>query len=148
MLGLLIADDDTRSRARLGSVLLEAGYDVLTTDSASQVLEVILKKVAHVLIIGKQVDGLSATDLLPVLTKCKTDLKVILVSEDVSLPVMRRLRRDGIFYHLLRSPEGEDPEELREVVRCAFRNLEQRQSAGGADLWQQTVHSSPERSQP
>ena len=123
MLGLLIADDDARSRARLANLLLESGYDVLTTDSAAQVLEVILKKVARVLIIGRQVGGLSTADLLPVLNKCKSDLKVILVSEDVSLPVMRCLRRDGIFYHLLTSQEDEDQDELQQVVECAFRKL-------------------------
>ena len=125
MLSLVIADDDARSRARLGNLLLEAGYDVLTTDSAAQVLEVILKNknVARVLILGRQVGGLSAADLLPVLNRCKSDLKVILVSEDVSLPVLRCLRRDGIFYHLLKSPGGEDREELQQVVACAFRKL-------------------------
>ena len=134
MLGLLIADDDARSRAKLGNLLLDAGYDVLTTDSAAQVLEVILKNVARVLILGKQVDGLSAADLLPILNKCKADLKVILVSEDVSLPVMRCLRRDGIFYYMLKSPGGEDQEELRQVVECAFRKLEGGQGVLGGEL--------------
>ena len=132
MLGLLIADDDARSRAQLGNLLLEAGYDVLTTDSAAQVLEVILKDVAQVLILGRQVGGLSTEDLLPVLNQCKSDLKVVLVSEDVSMPVMRRLRRDGIFYYMLRSPGGEDQEELRQVVECAFRKLEAGRALPGA----------------
>ena len=59
MLSLLIADDDASARAMLGNLLLEAGYDVLTTDSAAQVLEVILKNknVARVLILGRQVGG-------------------------------------------------------------------------------------------
>ena len=135
MLSLLIADDDASARAMLGNLLLEAGYDVLTTDSAAQVLEVILKNknVARVLILGRQVGGLSAADLLPVLNKCKSDLKVILASEDVSLPVMRCLRRDGIFYHLLKSPGGEDREELQQVVECAFRKLGVEQGVAGGE---------------
>lgn len=140
MLGLLIADDDGSSRARLGNLLLEAGYDVLTTDSAAQVVDVILKNVAQVLILGTQVDGLSSAELLPVLNKCTSNLKVIIVSEEVSLPVMRRLRREGIFYYLLKSVGGEDREELRQVVECAFRKLEAGERVDGG--WRRA--SSPE----
>ncbi len=140
MLGLLIADDDAGSRARLGSLLLQSGYDVLTTDSAAQVLDVILKNVAQVVILGKQVDGLSTAELLPLLNKCKANLKVILVSEDVSLPVMRRLRRDGIFYYMLRSTGGEDQEELRQAVECAFRKIQAAEFGQGA--WRARLPSS------
>ncbi len=133
MLGLLIADDDARARTRLAGLLRADGYDVLIADSAAQVIEVILKNVARVVILGSQVGGLSAADLLPVLNRCRAGLKIILASEEVSLPILRRLRQEGIFYHLLQSLGEEEPGELRQVVECAFENL--RSAAGPA--WRQ-----------
>lgn len=133
MLGLLIADDDARARTRLAGLLREDGYDVLTTDSAAQVIDVILKNVARVVILGTQVGGLSVADLLPILNKCKAGLKVIIASEEVSLPILRRLRQEGIFYHLLKSFAEEDQGELRQVVECAFEDL--RSAVGPA--WRQ-----------
>jgi DNA-binding NtrC family response regulator len=123
MLGLLIADDDVSSRVRLTNLLLEAGYDVLTTDSAANVIEGILKDMAKVVILGGQVGGLAVADLLPVLKKCKADLKVIIASEEASLPMLRKLRREGIFYHLVKPLNLDDWEEVQQVVRCAFENL-------------------------
>ena len=123
MLGLLIADDDAASRIRLARLLIEAGYDVLTTDSVASAIEGILKNVARVVILGSSVDGLSASELLPVLKKCKADLKVIIVSEETPIHVVRRLRREGIFYQLIKPVGAEDNEEVRQVVQCAFENL-------------------------
>ncbi len=124
MLGLLIADDDAASRARLRSLLVDAGYDVLVTDSAAQVVDIILKNVAKVVILGNNVDGLSVAQLLPVLRKCRSDLKIIIASEEIPLSGMRRLRREGIFYHILKPVGREDVDEVRQVVECAFRKLD------------------------
>ncbi len=123
MLALLIADDDAASRIRLATLLIEEGYDVITTDSAASAIEGILKDVAKVVILGGKLGGLSASELLPVLKKCKSDLKVIIVSEETPLPVVRRLRKEGIFYYLMKPLSADDREEVRQVVQCAFRNL-------------------------
>jgi len=123
MLGLLIADDDAASRIRLATLLMEEGYDVITTDSAADAIEGVLKNVAKVVILGGKLGGLSASELLPVLKKCKSDLKVIIASEESPLPVLRRLRKEGIFYFLMKPVSGEDREEVRQVVQCAFENL-------------------------
>jgi len=123
MLGLLIADDDASSRARLQGLLADAGYDVLVTGSAAQVVDVILKNVAKVVILGNNIDGLSVADLLPVLHKCRSDLKIIIASEEIPLSGMRRLRREGIFYHILKPVGQEDRDEVRQVVECAFRKV-------------------------
>lgn len=123
MLALLIADDDAASRIRLGTLLMEEGYDVIATDSAANAIEGVLKDVAKVVILGGKLGGLSASDLLPILKKCKSDLKVILVSEETPLPVVRRLRKEGIFYFLMKPLGAEDRDEVRQVVQCAFQNL-------------------------
>ncbi|MHB8765542.1 MAG: response regulator [Deferrisomatales bacterium] len=123
MFALLIADDDASDRARLAALLADEGYDVVTTGSAASVVEGILKNVAKVVILGGRLDGLSAAELLPVLKKCRGDVKVIVAGDETSLPVARRLRREGIFYYLLKPFRVEDGEEIRQVVQCAFENL-------------------------
>lgn len=128
MLALIIADDDVTARVRLSNLLTEAGYDVFTTRSAAQTIEVILKNVAKVLILGGRIDGVAAQDLLPILKSCSAKIKVILASEEISAPALRRLRDEGIFYYFLKPVASEDREEVRSVVECAFRELQ----AGGA----------------
>ncbi len=123
MLGLLIADDDAAARERMGEWLRAEGYDVVSTDSAAHTIEGVLKDAARVVILGGRVDGLAMTELLPVLKKCNAALKVIIASEEPPLGVLRRLRKEGIFYFLVKPLGTEDTEEVRQVVQCAFENL-------------------------
>jgi len=123
MLALIIADDDVASRIKLSKILTEAGYDVIATRSAAQTIEVILKNVAKVLILGGRIDGVAAQDLLPVLKSVSSKIKVILASEEISAPTLRRLRDEGIFYHFLKPVVTEDRDELSTIVACAFKKL-------------------------
>lgn len=123
MLGLLIADNDTEARKQLADLFIEAGYNVIVTNSAANALYGILKKTAQVVLIGSEFDEFKAGELIPLLKKCNRDLTIILVSDDASLPVIRKLRKEGIFYHALKPVKPEDREEIRQVVRCAFDSL-------------------------
>lgn len=123
MLGLLIADNDTEARKQLADLFIEAGYNVIVTNSAANALHGILKKAAQVVLIGSEFDEFKAGELIPLLKRCNRDLTIILVSDDASLPVIRKLRKEGIFYHALRPMKPEDKEEIRQVVRCAFDSL-------------------------
>ncbi len=123
MLGLLIADNDTDARKELADLFIEAGYNVIVTNSAANALYGILKKTAQVVLIGSEFDEFKAGELIPLLKKCDRNLTIILVSDDPSLPAIRKLRKEGIFYHALKPVKPEDKEEIRQVVRCAFENL-------------------------
>ncbi|WP_298267651.1 response regulator [Geobacter sp.] len=123
MLGLLIADNNTEARKQLAELFIEAGYNVIVTNSAANALYGILKKTAQVVIIGSEFDDFKAGELIPLLKKCNRNLTIILVSDDASLPVIRKLRKEGIFYHALRPVLPEDREEIRLAVRCAFDSL-------------------------
>lgn len=102
MQGLLIADEDLDSRKSMADLFIEAGYNVMVTNSAANVLYGILKKTAQVVLLSSEFDELTATDLVPILKKCDQNLTIILVSNEVSLPLMRKLRKEGIFYHALK----------------------------------------------
>jgi DNA-binding NtrC family response regulator len=120
MLGLLIADKDMDSRKQMADLLIDAGYNVTVTNSAADALYGILKKTAQVVLLSGEFDDLTAVDLIPLMKKCNRDLTIILVSDEVTLQQIRRVRREGIFYHALKPVKMEDREEIRQAVRCAF----------------------------
>ena len=123
MTGLLIADKDMETRKQMADLLIDAGYDVTVTNSAARAIDNVLKRTAQVLLIGMEVDEFNSAELVPLLKKCNRNLMIILVSDDAPLPLIRKVRKEGIFYHALRPVEPEGREELRLVVKCALDNL-------------------------
>jgi DNA-binding NtrC family response regulator len=123
MLGLLIADEDIDCRKQMAEFFIEAGYNVIVTNSAANALYGILKKTAQVVLLGTKFDELTAADLIPLLKQCNRNLTIILVAANPSLPLIRKLRNEGIFYHALKPVNAEDREELRQAVQCAFESL-------------------------
>ena len=117
---ILIAEEHPESRKLMADLCMEAGYNVTVTTTAASVLQGILKKTAQVILLGSSFDELAATDLIPLFKKCCRNLTIILVSNEASLPVIRKMRNEGIFYHLLRPVMPEDREELKQVINCAL----------------------------
>ena len=122
---VLVAEQDLDSRRQIADLLIEAGYNVIVTTSAASAVDDILKKNAQVVILGSEFDDLAAADLVPLLKQCNRNLTIILVTAEASLPVIRKLRRLGIFYHALKPVNPEDREELCQAVKCAFDRQEQ-----------------------
>jgi len=123
MRGLLIADKNMETRKQMANLLIKAGYDVMVTDSAEKAIHGVLKKTAQVVLLGSALDDLSSAELIPLLKQCNRNLMIILIADDAPLPMIRKARTEGIFYHALRPAEPEDEEEIRQVVRCAMENL-------------------------
>lgn len=123
MQGLLIADEDLDNRKQMADLFIDAGYNVTVTNSAANVLYGILKKTAQVVLLSSEFDELTATDLIPLLKKCNRKLTIILISNDLSLTLIRKLRKEGIFYHALKPVKPEDREEIRQAVKCAFETM-------------------------
>ncbi|KAF0219610.1 MAG: response regulator [Geobacteraceae bacterium] len=121
--GILIADKDNEVRKQVAEIFAEAGYQVETTDSAVHVLCNILEKQTPVVLLGTDFDKkITSADLIHLLKKCNRRLAIILVSDETSLPIVRKIRQEGIFYHALKPQSEEDKEEIRQVVGCAFDN--------------------------
>ncbi len=131
MLGLIIAEEDINSRKQMADILIDAGYNVIVSNSAANVINGILKNSAQVLLLSDEFDELTATDLVPLLKKCNRNLTIILVTDNVSPLLIRRLRKEGIFYHALKPLKPEDRDEIRLAVQCAFDNLAQREMNRG-----------------
>lgn len=122
---LLILEEDRECRRQMVQMFTEAGYQVTATSSVTSAIYNILKKTVQVVLLGGKLDDLAAEDLVPLLKKCNNKLRIILVAAETSLPLLRRLRRDGIFYYALKPHTSEDRAEIRQAVLCAFRNPEQ-----------------------
>lgn len=125
MQGLLIVDEDMDCRKQMAEMFIESGYNVIVTNSVESALSGILKKTAQVVLLGTKFDELSAAELIPLLKQCNRKLNIILIAAAASLPLVRKLRSEGIFYHALKPVDADDREELRQAVRCAFERLRQ-----------------------
>ena len=123
MLELLIADKDAAARKQMANLLIEAGYDVTVTDSAAKAISGVLKKTARVVLLGTELDEFTSAEIVPLLKQCNRKLMIILIADDAPLPLIRKVRKEGIFYHALRPAEPEDEEEIRQVVKCAMESL-------------------------
>ncbi len=123
MSGLMIAEQDPGCRTMMAELMSEEGYSVTVTDSAADAFSGILKRNAQVVLLGSQFDDLAATELIPLLKQCNRNLTIILVSDEESQPVIRKIRAEGIFYHALKPAKPEDGDEIRQAVKCAFENV-------------------------
>jgi len=131
MPGLLIADEDVLTRKRMADLFIKAGYQVTVSSTAAGALYGILKKTAQVVLLSTRFDELMATELIPILKKCNRNLTIILVASELPLALIRKARREGIFYHALKPFRPDDEEELREAVKCAFEKVTQNSAGAG-----------------
>ena len=128
MQGLLIANKDQESRERLADLFIDDDVQVETTDSVYDGLEGILNKSIQVVVLGGDFDETHVAKLIPLLKKCNRYLSIILISDEISINLLRRIRKEGIFYHALKPAGIEGREEIRQVVHCAFRNYDARRN--------------------
>jgi len=120
---LLVADKDERNRRQLASLLAAAGYEVTQTDSALKTIHGVMKRTTQVVILGIALGECTSAELIPLLKRCNRDLVIILVADAAPLPLIRKVRKEGIFYHALPPAQPQDEEEIKEVVRCALESL-------------------------
>jgi len=130
MNGLLITNKDQIAREQMAEVFQQDGYQVETADSVINSLQGILDKSIQVVVLGGLFDESQVAKFVPLLKKCNRNLSIILVSDEIPLDLLRRIRKEGIFYHALRPVEGESWDEIRQVVKCAFENYQARQNVG------------------
>ena len=126
MKGLLIAHQDEGARERLGRMFPQDEFRVTTAGSVAGALEGIINKEIQVVVIDGDCHEGNVVRLVPLLKKCNRNLAIILVSEEMPLNLVRRIRQEGIFYHALKSVEQENESEIYEAVCYAFKKYEER----------------------
>lgn len=122
--GILIVDEDIECRTKMTDMFIEDGYCVTATNSIAGALYNILKKTVQVVLLGTKFDNFAAADIVPLLKQCNNKLSIIVISANASLPQVRKLRNEGIFYHALKPVDREGHEEIRQAVQCAVKSLQ------------------------
>jgi len=118
---IIIADGDPRYRSQVTDFFRNDGYRVATADSVEQVLASVQDNQTQVLLLGSGFSTkISASDLVRLLKKCSRRLRIIMVSDGMSLAQARQVRQEGIFYQALKPAAAGDTEELGQAVACAF----------------------------
>lgn len=101
--GILVADKDTEFLREVTDLFSDAGYTVETTHSAVHVISTILEKQTPVVLLGSDFDKkINLLELAHVLKKCNRHLAIILVSDEALLPIVKRIRKEGITHYALR----------------------------------------------
>ncbi len=129
MQGLLIANEDRQARDQLAELFEGDELQVTRTDSVVNALEGILNKTIQVVVLGGNFDEMHVAKLVPLLKKCNQYLSIILVSDEMPLNLLRRIRKEGIFYHALQPAGAEGREEIYQAVHCAFKTYQARRNA-------------------
>jgi DNA-binding NtrC family response regulator len=130
MNGLLIANKDQDARQQMARLFERDGYEITAADSVVNSLAGILDKTIQVVLLGGVLDEQQISKFVPLLKKCNRNLSIILVSDEMPLELLRRIRKEGIFYHALRPVGDEGWDEIRQAVSCAFESYNTRQSVG------------------
>lgn len=130
MNGLLIANKDQVAREYMADMFRDDGYQVTTADSVVNSLEGIIDKSIQVVVLGGIYDEQQIAKFVPLLKKCNRSLSIILVSDEMPMELLRRIRKEGIFYHALKPVTEESWDEIRQVVSCAFENGHASQKVG------------------
>ncbi|MFK5925980.1 MAG: hypothetical protein QM483_05055 [Desulfuromusa sp.] len=130
MNGLLVANKDQAAREQMSSLFENDGYEVTSADSVVNSLSGILDKTIQVVLLGGVFDEQQISKFVPLLKKCNRNLSIILVSDEMPLELLRRIRKEGIFYHALKPVGSEGWDEIRLAVSCAFENYHARQAIG------------------
>ena len=128
--GLLIANKDQTARNEMAELFRGEAYRIVTTDSVANALAGILDKSVQVVLLGGAFDEQFVAQFVPLLKKCNRNLSIILVTEEMPLELLRRIRQEGIFYHALKPTEHESWDEIRQAVACAFKNYHAQQGVG------------------
>jgi len=113
--------DDPRARS-LSTFFHGIGYKVETAEVVSEMIQKVRKRNIHVLLLlDDEIEGVKACDLVPFFKRIDDKIQVIVVSSDLSLELVKRLRGAGIFYQTMKPV---DLEEIKSAVECAFKKIE------------------------
>lgn len=121
MNGLLIANRNHSARKQLASLFDEKTYNVTLADSVANSLEGIIAKEIQVVVIDGDYDEQNIAKLIPLLKKCNRNISIIMVSDEMPIELVRRIRKEGIFYHALKTADEENYEEIYQAVSYAFK---------------------------
>src|SRR4030042_1423013 len=118
---ILIAYQDDLWARSLSIFLQGIGYKVRTAKMVSEMIQKVRKRSVHVALLEDEMEEVKACDLVPLLKKIEDKIQIIVISSDLSIGLVKRLRGAGIFYQAMKPV---DLEEIKSAVECAFDKIE------------------------
>ena len=118
---ILIAYQDDLWARSLSTYFHSTGYRVETAKLVSEMIRRIRNGKTHVVLLDDEIEGVRACDLVPLFKKINSKVQVIVISSEVSIGLVKRLRGAGIFYQAMKPV---DLEEIKSAVECAFEKIE------------------------
>jgi DNA-binding NtrC family response regulator len=118
---ILIAYQDEVWARSLSAFFQGIGYRVETAKLVSDMIRKVRKGNIHVVLIDDEIEGVKACDLVPLFKKIEDKIQVIVISSEISLGLVKRLRGAGIFYQAMKPV---DLGEIKSAVECAFEKIE------------------------
>src|SRR4030042_1182014 len=118
---ILIAYQDDLWAKSLSTFFHGIGYKLEMAKMVSEMIRKVRKGNSHVVLLDDEIEGVKACDLVPLFKKIDDKLQVIVISSEVSLGLVKRLRGAGIFYQAMKPL---DLEEVKSAVECAFEKIE------------------------
>jgi len=114
---VLIACKDDSSASKLAE-LFHGAEQVKTV---SDMIRQLKNGCFQVILLDEEVEGINATDLVPIVKKMNSKTQIVAISSEGSIESARRLRGAGIFYQAMKPL---DLDEIRSAVSCAFDKIE------------------------
>ncbi len=118
---ILIAYQDDLWARSLSTYFHSMAYRVETAKLVSEMIRRIRNGKTHVVLLDDEIEGVKACDLVPLFKKIDSKVQVIVISSEVSIGLVKRLRGAGIFYQAMKPV---DLEEIKSAVECAFEKIE------------------------
>lgn len=129
MKGLLIANKDAQAREKLAARFASDEYQVTKADCVANALEGIINKEIQVVVLDGHYNEQNVAKLVPLLKKCNRNLAIVLSSAEMPLELLKRIRKEGIFYHALRNDGEDNSEEICQAVTYAFKSSQEANSS-------------------
>jgi DNA-binding NtrC family response regulator len=118
---ILIAYQDDLWARSLSTFFHGIGYKVEMAKVVSDMIRKVRNGNIQVVLLDDEIEGVKAFDLVPLCKKMNEKIQIIVISSEVSLGLVKRLRGAGIFYQAMKPV---DVEEIKSAVECAFEKIE------------------------
>lgn len=122
---ILIADTNNKTRKLLKNLFMKEDYAVETACMASEVIKQVQSSKIDIVIMDVDLQGMKGYEIVQILKKIHSNLPIIMMSQDSSLEIAKRVRESGVFFYTLK-PLDED--ELITAVSDALKKIRQHSS--------------------
>lgn len=117
---ILIVDPDTKAVRDLSHLLMDAGYDVETSEGISEAAERIKDVKFDCIIMDVDLPEMKGYEAVPIVKAIDPRAYIIMTATENTMGLEAEVRKQDIFFYYIKSF---DPEELKEAVQDVFKKL-------------------------